>query len=134
MIRIYYISTAAEGLTSLDYEDILSKARKNNQELELSGLLVVKGGLFAQAIEGREERVSALFEKIKLDKRHHRIVLISKTEIEERLFPNWEMGFKDIDVSESQLEIDLADPKFVKQPELLDRVFRHVVNQEFVTQ
>ena len=47
---------------------------------------------------------------------------------------NWEMGFKDIDACEGQLEIDLADPKFAKQPKLLDRVFRHLVNQEFITQ
>ena len=44
------------------------------------------------------------------------------------------MGFKDIDACEGQLEIDLADPKFAKQPKLLDRVFRHLVNQEFITQ
>lgn len=132
MIRMYYISTAIEGLTVLDYDDILTKARENNHKQGLTGLLVVKGGLFAQALEGEEQNVMSLFEKIKSDTRHHRVVVISKNEIEERIFPNWEMGFKDIDLSGDCPEIDLNDPKFVEQPELLDRVFRHVVELESV--
>ncbi|MFK7766053.1 MAG: BLUF domain-containing protein [Mariniblastus sp.] len=130
MIRMYYISTAVEGLAAKDYDEILGKARKNNSKLGVTGLLVVKGGFFAQALEGEEQDVMELFEKIKLDKRHYRVVMISRKEVQERIFQDWEMGFKDINVSVDCADVDLNDPKYVEHPELLDRAFRHVIEVE----
>lgn len=127
MFRMYYISTAAEGLTANDHEDILAKARKNNKAADVTGLLVVKGEFFAQALEGEKENVLALFEKIKRDERHYRVVLISEEEVSERIFSNWEMGFKDINSSEKLAEVDLGDPQFVSEPGRLNKVFQLIV-------
>lgn len=128
MIRLYYISTAIEGLTQRDYDDILGKAHANNRKRDVTGLLVVKGGFFAHALEGEEQDVMSLFEKIKTDKRHYRVILISQEEVHERIFLDWEMGFKDINTSEDCVEVDLNDAQFVDQPDALDRVFRRIVN------
>lgn len=130
MFRMYYISTAIPGLTAKDHEEILQKARKNNATLDVTGLLVVKGNQFAQALEGKKKQVLALFEKIKLDKRHLRIVIISQEEVDTRIFPHWGMGFCDIAPHEGLSEIDLNDPKFVSCPSELDRYFRRVVEME----
>lgn len=130
MFRMYYISTAIPGLTANDHEEILQKARKNNAALDVTGLLVVRGNQFAQALEGEREKVISLFEKIKLDKRHLRIVIISQEEVEARIFPQWEMGFYDIAPHEELSEIDLNDPKFVSCPSELDRCFRRIIEME----
>lgn len=130
MLRMYYISNVAKGLTARDYEDILAKARKNNQELGITGLLIVKGKFFAQALEGEHQHVMALFEKIKLDKRHEHVVMISQAEVEERIFSTWAMGFRDISFAAQFPNIDLSDPTLINSPESLDRVFRTVVEME----
>ena len=130
MFRMYYISTAIQGLTENDYQDILAKARKNNVAQGVTGLLIVKGEFFAQALEGEKENVMALFEKIKQDRRHFRVVIISREDVEERIFSNWEMGFRDIGLSDEFPEVDLGDSRFVNDPTALDRVFRRVVEYE----
>lgn len=130
MFRMYYLSTAAPGLDAKEYEGILNKARQNNVALGVTGLLIVKGDHFVQALEGEREAVLTLFEKIKKDKRHHRVVILSTAVVEERIFGNWEMGFRDVSVSEQIPEIDLSDPQTVRDPDALDRAFRLVVEYE----
>ena len=93
MFRMYYISTVAPSVTSDDFEDILEKARRNNAKLGVTGLLVVKDNNFAQALEGEKEDVLALYEKIKRDKRHLRIVLISQQEVDASNFLKLGNGF-----------------------------------------
>lgn len=128
MFQLYYISTAIDGLTPEDHEDILAKARKNNEALGVTGLLIVKGNHFAQVLEGEKENVMQLFEKIKLDKRHYRVVIISQTQIETRVFSHWKMGFRDVNTAPELLsEVDFSDPKYVDAPENLDKVFRKFV-------
>lgn len=130
LIQLFYISKAAEGLTAKDHADILATARKNNRPLGVTGLLVVKGAYFAQALEGEEDVVLPLFDKIKLDKRHAGVVRISYQKIQSRIFPSWDMGFKDINQLGGHLaEIDLADPKYVKDPANLSMVFKNFIEE-----
>lgn len=90
----------------------------------------MKGKFFAQALEGEHQHVMALFEKIKLDKRHEHVVMISQAEVEERIFSTWAMGFRDISFAAQFPNIDLSDPTLINSPESLDRVFRTVVEME----
>jgi len=53
-------------------------------------------GTFLQVIEGGEKEIDSLYEKIKVDNRHHRVAFIGKKRISNRNSPNWKMGFKNI--------------------------------------
>jgi hypothetical protein len=60
-------------------------------------MLLYDDGSFLQVLEGPRQAVETLFEKIKADRRHEQIVLLSSREIEEREFSDWQMGFVRLD-------------------------------------
>ena len=94
MIRLLYISTARSILSTSELEGVLRTSRRNNQKVDVTGLLVVGGRRFLQALEGPEDAVMATFERIRADPRHFAVVVLGKTAIEERLFGSWAMGFQ----------------------------------------
>ncbi|MEO1526967.1 MAG: BLUF domain-containing protein [Planctomycetota bacterium] len=128
MIRYFYISKAAKGLGKEDYQAILNTARKNNLYLGITGLLVVKGNYFAQVLEGDREPVETLYEKIKRDNRHTGVIKVREDETDQRLFPQWQMGFRHLDDSGLSLsKVDLSDPRFVLDPDELSIIFRSFI-------
>lgn len=132
LCRLFYISKMSPGLGKSDFEAILAKARLNNRALNITGLLVIKGDFFAQTLEGEPEKVLALYDKIKLDDRHGGVIrILFEENVESRIFPKWEMGFRDINESGANLEeIDFSDERYVKYPDELNRVFRRFVEDE----
>ncbi len=94
MIRLLYISTARSILSAAELEGVLRTSRRNNQAADVSGLLIVGGRRYLQALEGPEAAVMTTFERIRADPRHFAVVVLGKTEIEQRLFAKWAMGFQ----------------------------------------
>ena len=92
MIRLLYISTARQQPTSVMLADILRASRRNNAAAEVTGLLVVGGRRFLQALEGPREAVLATYDRIASDPRHFAIVQLGCDEIAERQFGAWAMG------------------------------------------
>ena len=98
MIELVYVSKAVQRLKQDQLEAILSKARKNNTDNEITGLLLYDGyGTFIQVLEGPENSVESLFSKIQKDTRHTNINRIGFHHISTRCFPDWKMGFKVLD-------------------------------------
>ena len=60
-----------------------------------SGLLVYHGGAFLQVLEGLEAALNSLYAIIDDDPRHMNCRLLLRTEISEREFGEWSMGFVD---------------------------------------
>ena len=50
-----------------------------------------------QVLEGPDEAVMSLYEKIASDPRHKAVSIISKEQIQKRQFPAWEMAFTNLD-------------------------------------
>lgn len=96
MYRIMYLSTAIVRFTDEELEELLVIARKNNSTLNVTGLLIIKGRSFLQCLEGPKEAVNEIFEKIKLDKRHNSIIELIEEDEGQRYFPDWSMGYKNI--------------------------------------
>lgn len=98
MIELVYISRAKQHFSEDQLVELLKQARTNNEKLGISGLLLYDNkGTFIQALEGDEEQVDRLFNKISGDERHSRINRISRKSIKVRAFPDWKMGFQLID-------------------------------------
>lgn len=94
--QLLYVSTQALRLTSEDLEDILESSRTNNARLGISGLLVYEGQHFMQILEGEEDAVSTRFELIRQDPRHHDVVVIYRTEVNDWMFESWSMAYLDL--------------------------------------
>lgn len=95
MIELVYVSRANSHFTEPELVQLLEQARQNNTNSGITGLLLYDNkGTFIQALEGEQQHIEALFEKIKQDPRHSRVNRISKKTIQSRSFSDWQMGFK----------------------------------------
>jgi hypothetical protein len=92
LVRLLYASRAVEPLTQDVIDDILSSSRKANQATGITGLLCHSGDIFMQVLEGGRDAVSALYNRIANDPRHHNVVVLHHEEITERRFAGWTMG------------------------------------------
>ncbi|MEG8015239.1 BLUF domain-containing protein [Sphingomonas sp. 22R3R2A-7] len=94
MIRLIYISTARTTLDSETMAAILATSRRNNQAVDVTGLLLVGGRRFLQVLEGPEDAVMQTYERIRRDDRHYAAVVLSRRAIEMRSFAGWAMGYQ----------------------------------------
>ena len=104
MLSLIYVSSSVKLMNDNELLDILKVSRENNSSKDITGLLLYKGGNFMQALEGPDEMVLALYEKIKLDARHKDVSIISSEQIQARQFPAWEMAFTNLDNPETRNE------------------------------
>jgi hypothetical protein len=90
------MSSATRPFSAADLINLLHKARINNTRLNVTGMLLYKEGNFLQLLEGEEQVVMDLYEFIKTNTDHHSATILDKTEISERLFGDWSMGFHNL--------------------------------------
>ncbi len=84
----------------MDQEDLLKllgQARKKNQQLNVTGLLLYHKKEFMQLIEGEKDDILKLWKSIRADKRHFSATAIYEGPISERGFSEWRMAFQNID-------------------------------------
>ena len=101
MFYLIYVSTAASLLSINELVLLLDKSRANNDRLDITGMLLYKGGNFMQILEGDKQSVLNLYDVIKADSRHKNVSLIKTGKLGARNFENWSMGFTDMDKAES---------------------------------
>ncbi len=99
MLSLIYVSSSVKLLNDQELLAILKKSNENNSAKEVTGLLLYKGGNFIQVLEGDDEVVNALYEKIKTDPRHKDVTVISREQTQTRQFPSWGMDFQNLDSS-----------------------------------
>lgn len=103
MYYMIYVSQSTKPMLATELEQLLQKSRAWNTSKSLSGLLIYryssegKSGHFIQMLEGDKAEVRSVYDKIRLDKRHHTVLTLSEGNIENRMFSEWAMGFKNID-------------------------------------
>jgi hypothetical protein len=92
--QLIYTSVATRDFSDEELADILRTAVRNNQQRGVTGLLLYSHGSFMQVIEGEAAVIDALIAAIKTDPRHHGIEEQLRTQIQEREFDQWHMGFR----------------------------------------
>ncbi len=85
---------AIAEINDKDFEDILEVAQKFNGENNITGCLLFHNQEFLQILEGDKQVVLFLFERIKKDKRHTHVSLITQGEIQNRSFTGWNLAFQ----------------------------------------
>jgi hypothetical protein len=101
---LIYFSQSKKLMQETDLLHLLNQSKKSNQEHGLSGMLLYLEGKFLNQIEGRfmqvleggEEDVIRVFERIKKDRRHHDIIVLDQSPVSQSNFVTWSMGFKSI--------------------------------------
>jgi hypothetical protein len=97
LCALVYVSLAVKPMQDDDLKLLLKYARIKNERLAVTGMLLYRDGFFMQALEGEEETVDALFDRIRQDSRHRDVLLVYKEPIQARSFPDWSMGFNKMD-------------------------------------
>ena len=99
LLRMVYVSTSSTPIADVDrgvHKDvgrILMQSRKNNPKQEIGGVLYFSNNYFFQCLEGEQEAVNNLFQKITEDPRHTNVQTISVKRINKRQFANWSMKY-----------------------------------------
>ena len=106
--KLVYVSGGVKPFSPSDLGSLLQIARAKNEQVGVTGLLLYHKQSFFQILEGESEAVAKTFARIAQDKRHHRLMLLSKLDSKERSFGEWSMGFVDADHATARL------PGFVK--------------------
>lgn len=91
-----YSSAATATFTEVELSRLLLTARRNNQRVGVTGMLLYDKGSFLQVLEGEEAAVQALFERIERDPRHGRVRTLMCQATAARAFGDWAMGFVSI--------------------------------------
>ncbi len=98
MRRIHYISEFADSLSAEDVEAITRVSAANNARDGITGMLMASGQLFFQLIEGPDEAVDALYNRILGDHRHRNVMVLGDERGDlQRQCPDWAM--KRVDLS-----------------------------------
>ncbi len=96
MIRLVYVSSATRDMSEEDLLLLLEQSRKRNQRQNVTGMLLYAGGNFFQVLEGDAKDVEEIYEAIASDGRNKGNIEMVKEKINERTFPDWSMGFKQL--------------------------------------
>jgi hypothetical protein len=95
MLQMIYTSEAKKKFSPGELQALMLTARHNNDRSGITGMLLYEDGTFLQVLEGENEVVETTYQRIAADKRHDKIMLIARFEIDHRSFHDWEMGFFD---------------------------------------
>lgn len=99
LLRMVYVSTSATpvsktgGALQVDVGRILMQSRKNNPKIEVGGVLYFSNNYFFQCLEGEQDVVNDLYQRISTDPRHKDIQTLSVKRINQRMFSNWSMKY-----------------------------------------
>jgi Sensors of blue-light using FAD len=128
--QLCYVSTAVVPFEAPMLHALLEQARAHNHAHGLTGILLYSRGHFMQMLEGEPGAVSALFHKIELDPRHHRVMTLFRQPIVARDFADWSMAFRDLDDPKlrtrpgvrDDLNVSFDDPEFLRDGSKARRV------------
>lgn len=86
--------------------EILRVSRERNEREGVTGLLIYRfspedqRGNFMQLLEGEAAAVDAAWTRIRADPRHHTKIVLEERELAEREFPDWSMGFRNVEAAD----------------------------------
>ena len=97
MKRIRYTSEFAEPMDARGIDELTRQSVKNNERDGITGMLVASGSIFFQLIEGPDEAIDRLFQRIQLDPRHRNVLVLGIEQGElARICPDWAMAKADL--------------------------------------
>ena len=119
LTSVTYTSLAKPDLQTSELEEIHRSSRQSNTRDEITGLLVYNGTHFLQVVEGAEEPVAKLIERLREDPRHKGFEVRDKRRIDGRSFPDWPMELLRVTPGFFQARDAIADTLPTTVPEAI---------------
>lgn len=95
--NLVYVSQRAKHCDEQEIKKILDWSVQHNPTVGVTGVLLHTENRFMQYLEGDNKELLKLFDYIKRDKRHSRATILYNVPVPKRVFPNWQMGYRDLD-------------------------------------
>lgn len=99
LIRLIYISTTTNPVdpskkgVQTDIGRILMQSRRNNPRKNVGGVLYFRNNYFLQCLEGEDQAVKEIYNRISTDPRHNKVRVVSVKRVDRRLFSDWSMKY-----------------------------------------
>ena len=103
---IAYVSSASNYLCQADLTKVFDYTVDWNISHNISGFLVHHNGNFIQLLEGEKEELTDLFSRIRVDSRHHDLIILLKQDLAQKSFDDYQCGFL---ISDSKLHTELKE-------------------------
>jgi hypothetical protein len=97
MKQLIYISTTSKRPSESELVDLLEQARAGNLLKNITGMLLYSNCTYLQVLEGEADDINGLYAAICKDPRNEGHVILSESEIPVRNFPDWSMGFENLE-------------------------------------
>ncbi|MEM1419379.1 MAG: BLUF domain-containing protein [Pseudomonadota bacterium] len=94
--RLAYISAATREFSTQDLIEMGYEARRNNENLRVTGMLLLLEGEFFQVLEGPTAAVEEIFSRIGVDERNEWVTPLVRERPFRRVFRTWSMGVMDL--------------------------------------
>ncbi len=121
MYRLVYMSRPTREMGDEEIDDLLRRAKKNNDRNGVTGILIHDRKRYYQYLEGDEAEVEATFARIAMDRRHQAVIRLKSGTINRRQFPDWSMAAKTVTGNES-LKASVARVVQNCDPEVADEL------------
>lgn len=141
LIRLIYASESTNpanqdyGGIQVDVGRILMQSRKNNPRHEIGGVLYFSNNYFFQCLEGSQDVVNQLYNKIAEDPRHENVQSLSINRINQRYFTNWSMKYVALEENVTKLLKDHGYDTFAPyefDDEFVDKLLKlFVITKDF---
>lgn len=112
---------------SLDLKSMLASCNRNNAKEMITGMLHFDGDTFIQVLEGGRAEISSTYHRIIKDPRHTNPIILSFSDVRERMFPHWSMGLHEDKGAQTEAIFmryfstpRVQDPRTVQIDSLLD--------------
>jgi hypothetical protein len=92
--QMIYTSCPGESLTPQALHDLMDRSRLNNARHGITGILLHTEDQFMQVVEGPQDAVDRLMERILKDPRHEDVRIIMAHTVMRRDFGEWNMALR----------------------------------------
>ncbi len=92
MRQILYTSRSLIGDNIRALDELMVQAQANNALDGITGLLWTDGNRFAQVIEGSDNALAALLDRLPADPRHREFAILQDSSVADRQFGDWSMA------------------------------------------
>ena len=95
MKAIMYKSAPSDGIGKSEFQRLLQKSQERNQLHDITGYIFLSKTKIVQLIEGNDDAVDRLYNRITTDNRHANVMTILDKKIEKRTMMGWDMAIID---------------------------------------
>lgn len=141
LLRLIYASESTNparadyGGVQTDVGRILMQARKHNPRHQIGGVLYFSNNYYFQCLEGPQDVVNQLYNKIAEDPRHRNVQSLSVKRVNQRYFSNWSMKYVALEENINRLLKDNGYNAFTPydfDDEIIEKILRlFVVTRDF---